>query len=252
MPEKAAHVILVPGAWMGGWIWEPTVERLRAEGIDAETMTLRGLEPGRSDADIARVSLEDHVQQLVDVIEQTRADKVILVSHSYSGVVVAAAADRLGSQVAGIIHIGAFLPIDAHALLDNWGSTDDERAQEKADIEAAGNLWLAPTREMLDYVDDLTDADRDYLASKFTAHPGRTVLDAAHLSSPVEEQPATYVALSLKDDFAGAWEDAPAAATAADKWQRRSLVSGHWPMVSAFDETAALIEEEIRHYGSSA
>ena len=92
MPEKAAHVILVPGAWMGGWIWEPTVQWLRARDIDAETMTLRGLEPGRADADIARVSLEDHVQQLVDVIEQTRADKVILVAHSYSGVVVAAAA----------------------------------------------------------------------------------------------------------------------------------------------------------------
>src|SRR5699024_11557348 len=152
------------------------------------------------------------------------------------------AADRLGSQVSGIIHIGAFLPVDAHALLDNWGSTDDERAQEKADIEAAGNLWLAPTCEMLDYVDDLTDADRDYLASKFTAHPGRTVLDAADLSSPVEEQPATYVALSLKD--------APAVAKSATTWQRRSLASGHWPMVSAFDETAALIEEEIRRYGS--
>lgn len=92
MPEKAAHVILVPGAWMGGWIWEPTVQWLRARDIDAEMMTLRGLEPGRSGADIARVSLEDHVQQLVDVIYQTRADKVILVSHSYSGVVVAAAA----------------------------------------------------------------------------------------------------------------------------------------------------------------
>ncbi|MFH0412681.1 alpha/beta fold hydrolase [Corynebacterium sp. L4756] len=244
MPEKAAHVILVPGAWMGGWIWEPTVQWLRARDIDAEMMTLRGREPGRSGADIARVSLEDHVQQLVDVIYQTRDDKVILVSHSYSGFVVAAAADRLGSQVSGIIHIGAFLPVAAHALLDNWGSSDDERAQEKAEIEAAGNLWLAPTREMLDYVDALTDADRDYLASKFTAHPGRTVLDAADLSSPVEEQPATYVALSLKD--------APAVAKSATTWQRRSLASGHWPMVSAFDATAALIEEEIRHYGSSA
>lgn len=77
---------------MGGWIWEPTVQWLRARDIDAEMMTLRGLELGRSGADIARVSLEDHVQQLVDVIYQTRADKVILVSHSYSGVVVAAAA----------------------------------------------------------------------------------------------------------------------------------------------------------------
>src|SRR5699024_9661618 len=105
MPEKAAHVILVPGAWMGGWIWEPTVQWLRSRGVDAEPMTLRGLEPGQLDADSARVSLEDHVQQLVDVIDQTRADKVMVVSHSYSGAVVASASDRLGSQVSGIIHI---------------------------------------------------------------------------------------------------------------------------------------------------
>ncbi|WP_156489171.1 hypothetical protein [Corynebacterium stationis] len=45
-------------------------------------------------------------------------------------------------------------------------------------------------------------------------------------------------------------KDAPAVAKSATTWQRRSLVSGHWPMVSAFDETAALIEEEIRRYGS--
>jgi len=243
MPEKTVKAILVPGAWMGSWIWEPTVKWLRARGIDAETLTLYGLEPGQSDADRARVGLEDHVQQLVEYIEQARVDKVVLVSHSYSGVVVAAAADRLGAQVAGIIHIGAFLPVDAHALLDHWGSSEEERAQEKADIENAGGLWLAPTREMLDYVDGLTDADRDYLASKFTAHPGRTVLDAVHLATPVGKQPSTYVALSL--------EDIPDVAKTADKWRRRSLVSGHWPMVSAFDETAKLIEEEIRWFSGA-
>src|SRR5699024_1110501 len=238
MPEKAAHVILVPGAWMGGWIWEPTVNRLRSRGIDAETMTLRGLEPGQLDADIARVSLEDHVQQLVDVIYQTRADKVILVSHSYSGAVVASASDRLGTYVAGIIHIGAFLPVDAHALLDNWGSTDDERAHEEADIEAAGNLWLSPTREMLDYVDDLTDADRDYLASKFTTHPGRTALDAADLSPQVDGHRQTVLASSFTE--------AATAAKPATTRQRRSIAVVHSPMVSAYAETAALNEEEIR------
>ncbi|MEY8578178.1 alpha/beta hydrolase [Corynebacteriaceae bacterium 6-324] len=248
MADKAVKVIFVPGAWMGGWIWEPTVERLRARGIDAETITLCGLEPGREDSEIAQVHLEDHVQQLIERIEHASRCPVVLVSHSYSGVVAALAADRLRSQVVGVIHVGSFLPVDSRAMLDDWGSSEKERAQERADIEDAGHLWLAPTRDMLDFVEDLTDDDRDFLASKFTAHPGRTVLDVAHLSAPVEEQPATYIALSLESGFDTAWDDAPEIAKLAATWRRRSLVSGHWPMVTAYDEMVDLLEAEIRHY----
>lgn len=242
---ELVKVILVPGAWMGGWIWEPTADRLRTYGIDVETITLKGLEPGQAGSEIAQVSLEDHVQQLID---HACRRKVVLVSHSYSGYVVSSAADRLGNQVAGIIHFGSFLPVDGRSLLEDWGSSEEERAQEKADIEKAGDLWLAPTRDMLDFVEDLTDEDRDFLASKFTAHPGRTVLDRAQLLAPVSQQPTTYVALSLRGGFDDAWHQAPDIAQAATGWRRRSLKSGHWPMFSAFDATADLIAEEVHFY----
>lgn len=67
--------ILVPGAWMGGWIWEPTVQILRQHGIDAETITLENGDVG------------------------------------------------LGEQVRGLIHVGSFLPVNGHSLLDAWGPT---------------------------------------------------------------------------------------------------------------------------------
>ncbi|MBP2435920.1 hypothetical protein [Microbacterium amylolyticum] len=95
--------------------------------------------------------------------------------------------------------------------------------------------------------------DRDFLAAGFVAHPGSTVTDRAQLSAPVETQEATYVTLSLH----GPAEDAdgrgnPETALTAPGWRRKHLVSGHWPMLSAPEETADLLAAEVRHYTTRA
>lgn len=250
MTAATVKTVLVPGAWMGGWIWDPTVERLRERGIDAETITLRGLCPGEAAADIAAVRLEDHVEQLVEHIEELGPSPVVFVSHSYSAMVTASAADRLGDRVRGLVHVGGFVPASGRSLLDDWGDSIEEREQERADIEAAGHLWLAPTRELLDYEADLTPGDKDFLAAKFTPHPGPTITDSAQLSAPAEAQPSTYVALTPHGGLDEAWRAASARAKQASGWRRKHLVSGHWPMVSALEATVALLEAEILHYGT--
>ena len=40
--------VLVPGAWQGGWAWQPVARRLREAGYAAVTITLPGLEIGRA------------------------------------------------------------------------------------------------------------------------------------------------------------------------------------------------------------
>lgn len=235
---------------MGSWIWDPTAERLHQRGIDAESITLSGLEPGASETDIAAVGLDDHVRQIVDLAGADRSRPVVLVSHSYSGMVTASAADRLGDQVAGLVHVGSFLPQDGRSMLDDWGDSAADRAQERADIEAVGTLWLAPTRPMLDFESDLSAGDRDHLAARFTPHPGRTVLDPATVTTPVDRQPTSYVALTPHGGFEEAWAEAPPVARTASDWRRRHLVSGHWPMVSALEDTVDLLEAEIRHHST--
>lgn len=242
--------ILVPGAWMGAWIWEPTAQNLRELGIDAEAVTLRGLEPAQSESAIAAVRLDDHVQQLVEHVSALGSRPVVLVSHSYSAMPTALAADRLGGLVRGLIHVGGFLPVDGRSLLDDWGDSSGDRAQEAADITAAGHLWLPPERQMLDLEPDLTPADRDFLAERFTLHPGRTITDPAILSAPVGEQPSTYVHLSLRGGAEDAWEHAPRVAKDASSWRRAHLRSGHWPMISVPGSTTNLIAEEITFYSA--
>ncbi|GAB3497271.1 alpha/beta fold hydrolase [Nocardiopsis coralliicola] len=242
--------VLVPGAWMGAWIWEPTAERLTARGIRAEAVTLDGLAAGTAPADAAAVRLEDHVGQLLAHVGRA-AGPVVLVAHSYSSTVAGQVADRAGGKVAGLVHFGGFLPADGRCLLDDWGASAEDRAQEQADIAAAGTLWLPPQRAMLAGEPGLSEQDLDVLADGFTSHPGRTVTDPARMGAPVAAQPATYVALSPEGEEA-AWRSAPAAARGAAAWRKRHIASGHWPMLSAPEEVADLVAEEAGHYAGRA
>lgn len=236
---------------MGAWIWEPTARRLADRGFDAESVTLRGLEPGLPSSAIAAVRLKDHVQQLVDHVSALDPRPVVLVSHSYSTMPAVLAADRLGAQLRGLVHIGGFVPSDGLSLLDDWGGSAEERTQERANIVAAGHLWMPPERRLLDYESDLTPDDRNFLAGRFTPHPGHTITDPARLRAPASAQPSTYVALSVHGGETEAWARAPHAAKDASGWRRRHLGSGHWPMTSVPEATADLIAEEIRFYSSA-
>lgn len=59
--------VLIPGAWMGAWVWEPVAERLRALGHGARPITLSGLADG--DADVSGVGLDTHVGDVLAVLE---------------------------------------------------------------------------------------------------------------------------------------------------------------------------------------
>lgn len=201
-------VVLVPGAWMGGWIWDRTVQALRERGHDAHTLTLAGLSADASPQDAARPGL----------------------------------ADRLGARVRRSVHLGSFLPEDGRALIDLWGP--GARAEEAAAIERHGGLWAPPTPVELEGERDLSRAQRDYLLDRFRPHPGRTVLDPARMGAAVTAQPMTYV--SLAPAGADPWAAAPAEVRSLPATARRSLASGHWPMLGRPEALVSLLEEEIR------
>jgi pimeloyl-ACP methyl ester carboxylesterase len=234
MSAPSVRVLLIPGAWMGAWIWEPVVQRLRDRGIDAESMTLAGLEPGATAARVAAVRLADHVDQVTQLV--TSGDgPVVLVAHSYSGLVAGQVADGLGGRVATSVHFGSFLPVHGQSLLDQWGAEETSRARERADIIDAGYRWAPPTPAGLAADPGLTREQREYLTERFTPHPGRTVLDPATLRDPVHAQRGTFVA------SAPALVPALLQSPAAEHWRVQTLPSGHWPMLEDPDRVTMLI-----------
>jgi len=111
------HWVLVHGAWHGGWCWRKLVPLLQALGDRVWAPTLTGLGE-RAHLLAPEVDLDTHVRDVVGLLEMEDLHDVVLVGHSYGGMVVTGVADRVNERVAGLIYLDAFMPEDGKALRD--------------------------------------------------------------------------------------------------------------------------------------
>ena len=225
--------VLIPGAWMGAWVWEPVGSGLRARGHDVHPLTLSGLADG--DADVSGVGLQTHVDDVLSVLEEGDLRDVVVVGHSYSGIVAGQVADRTPDRVAHTVYVDAFLPRDGESMLDAFGERQRER--ELAQIAENGGRWPAPGLDGVSGEPDLSEEQARWLAGRLVGHPGRTVSEPAVMDRPLAEQRATYVACAFEDS------DDVAALRGEPGWAFRELEAGQWPMVSVPDELVALLAD---------
>ncbi|WP_283133032.1 alpha/beta fold hydrolase [Rhizohabitans arisaemae] len=230
--------VLVPGAWMGAWVWEPVAERLRALGHQARSVTLSGLDDASSE--VSSIGLATHVDDVLAVLEEHDLRDVIVVGHGYSGVVVGQVADRAPDRVAHTVFIEAFLPHYGRSMLDAFPA--GVREFELQAIADNGGRWPAPPVMVAADGQDLSVRQARSLVARFVGHPGRTISEPAVLSRPLEELSATYIVCE-KDHFDGAIAADVQAMRSAPNWTFHTLQTGHWPMVSRLDRLTCLLAE---------
>lgn len=219
-----ATFVLVPGAWLGAWVWEAVAGELRGLGHDAVPMTLSGLD-GRTD--VADIGLGTHIDDVLAVVK--RHPGSVLVGHSYSGVVVGPAADRAGDLVRHTVYLDANLPYDGEALTASWSPRGREFVEQL--IEENGGWWPAP--DPGDFAGhDLTDEQMEWLAAQAVGHPGRTIFEPVTLSRPAV---GTYIACLRPTGRLTAEVEG------LRGWHIDTLDTGHWPMVSAPADLARLL-----------
>ncbi len=115
-------IVIVHGAFGGGWEWTPVAEALRAEGLRVFTPTLSGLGE-RAHIDARSVGLGTHVADIVAVLEMEELEDVLLCAASYAGVPVTAAAPQVVDRIAGLVYLDALVPRDGESaadLLPGW------------------------------------------------------------------------------------------------------------------------------------
>jgi pimeloyl-ACP methyl ester carboxylesterase len=79
--------VLVAGAWLGGWVWQPITRQLREYGHDVHPVTLTGLGE-RPHLATPQVDLDPYLADVVNLVEFEDLHDVVLVGHSYAGHVV--------------------------------------------------------------------------------------------------------------------------------------------------------------------
>lgn len=102
------QIILIPGLWLVGSSWNEVVPVLEATGHQVHALTLPGM--GARRLDRSTISLSDHVEdvvELIDALEAEDAGKVVLVAHSAGGALAHAAADARPDRVARVVYVAS-------------------------------------------------------------------------------------------------------------------------------------------------
>lgn len=116
----AGPIVLVHGAWAGDWCWTRVDPLLRAPGRVVHAVALTGFGSRRHHS-TPHVSLTDHVDDVVNLVEAFDLADVTLVGHSYGGRVVTRAAQRLDRRLSSVVFLDAHAPIGQDAgLPDAW------------------------------------------------------------------------------------------------------------------------------------
>ena len=219
-----ASFVLVHGAWHGAWCWRRVLEPLRAAGHRAFAVSLSGVGE-RAHFEVAAVTLQTHVQDIVGVVDAEELDAVILVGHSYGGMPITGAVGPLGARLKHLVYLDAIVPLPG----ESWSSTQPEatRSARRATIAASG--VLAPPDPS---VFGLAGVDHAWVARRQTPHPG-SVYD-----TPLDFDAKAWAALPRT--FIDCTRPALATIAAMRErvreqagWDVQEIATGHDAMVSA-------------------
>jgi pimeloyl-ACP methyl ester carboxylesterase len=121
--SKTATFVLVHGAWHGGWCWQRVCDRLTARGHRVFAPTLTGV-CERSHLDSPSVDLSTQIRDVVNEIRWKDLENVVLVGHSYGGMVISGVAEQVAAKIASIVYLDAFVPADGQSIGDLGGKVD--------------------------------------------------------------------------------------------------------------------------------
>ncbi len=157
--------LFVHGAWHGGWCWAETEKHLRTQGHETHAPTLTGLGE-RSHLVHAEIDPDLHVQDIVNVIRWRELTDVVLVGHSYGGMVISGVAGQIPDKLAGLVYLDAFVPSTSGVSI--FSNANPERMAKFIAQLADGGFTVMP-----DVFDTWTDDPEKlaWLKRQCTPHP---------------------------------------------------------------------------------
>lgn len=232
--DKGATFVLIHGAWHGGWCWKKLAPLLRAAGHDVYTPTLTGLGE-RAHLLSPWIGLGTHIEDICALLEYEDLRHVILVGHSYGGMVITGVAEVAAQRLSHLIFLDAFAPLDGQSLLD---TRSDGGAPVRKLAEESGDGWKVPIIGKATF--GVTDeADLAWIAARITPQPLRTFEEPVRLTNPAAVAlPRSYILCRQKEPTLF---DAHAQRVKSEGWGYFELLTGHDAMITEPEELAGIL-----------
>jgi pimeloyl-ACP methyl ester carboxylesterase len=223
-----ANFVLVHGSWAGGWQWTTIREALEKEGHRVLAPSLTGM-ADRHHLINENVGLETHIDDIARLIEWEDLDDVILVGHSYGGMVITGAAACIKDRLSHLVYIDAFLPRAGECAWDllPWQPEVFETLRLK------NKPWQVEPVDKMTYFPELESFDME----RSTPMTIRTHSDL--LPSATTDIQGTYIECTQEPSFFG--EIAKRAKS--DGMRHVTIEAGHYVIITHSSEVVEILKE---------
>lgn len=213
--------VLVHGGWHGGWHWDDVADRLRATGATVYAPTLVGLAERVGEA-TATTGVQDHVADVVALIDNQGLADVVLVGHSYGGFVITGVAHARPAAVSDLVYLDAFVPTDGQSPAQLLGDDVAQMARDAA--RAAGTPHLVPPLFSVEANTGWTGARADELERRMCSQPLGTFFQPLDAKGEISARRAF---ISCSELPLGLFHDVASHARDAADWRYFELPSPH-------------------------
>ncbi len=228
--------VLIHGSFQGGWIWQPTAARLRANGHRVYTPTLEGCAERRVNLR-AGLTVSSVAEELSQMLFYEDLQDIVLVGTSSGGLVVEKLATLAAERIERIVFLDALVPQPGESVVDIV-----QRPPNAAPYEMT-EFTRGPTRESLanDLFAELSGEMKAWAIDRATPHPlGLSNQQPGELDS-FWERDWNATVIYCRDS---ANPPEPHQRRTAERLSARwiEMQAGHYPMLTHPDETARLLE----------
>lgn len=227
--------VLVHGGGHGGWCWRFVSPLLRAAGHEVHTPTLTGLgASSHLSHQLNRISLDTHIQDVSNALFYEDLSGVVLVGHSYAGMVITGVAAKASKRLAHLVYLDAFLPLEGESEIDLWQPNTLERY--RSDI-ASGIRFRQIPLSLLGITDPKMS---EWVQERLTPHPYSTYEDPPPAGTPESASiPRAYIHCTHPP--LASWSEPFAARARKLGWNVQTMAAPHDVMITNPEELANIL-----------
>jgi len=187
---EMATFLFVSGSWHGGWCWKKLTPHLRAAGHEVCAPSLTGLGE-RSHLLTPEIDLDTHVQDILGLLFFEDLQEVIIVGHSYGGMLLPMVLERAADRIIHAVFLDALVPPPNHSLFDILPDVKTGMTKQANEV---GEGWYVPPFE--GHYFGITDKeDQKWVMARLMPHPIKTFQQPAQFSrAPYLIVPCTFIA----------------------------------------------------------
>jgi len=244
MPTSSAKktFLVCHGAWSAGYGWRKMHPLMAAAGHRLVTPSYTGLGE-RAHLAHPGIDLEFHINDILNVIRYEDLVDIVLIGHSYGGMVATGVADRARDRIAQLIYLDAFVPENGQSLFDLSGT-----GEQSVKAAAQGDGWRVPP---IATPPDTPEEDATWGAERRVHHPLKCFIQPLTLQHGPLTLPRSYI-YALRANPNDTFRQFAEKAKKTAGWRYYEMDASHSPQVTAPEALFVLLQRiVVEHRGVS-